>query len=690
MCYCVKETFLKNCIRAAIIPVILFFLLHQAVWANEDPDSAESATFKVNVYGVTDQIPAVPVTTRFGSQFNTVTEEQIERQGALDFYDALRNVPGVTFQKRNVIGGQTSHSLYIRGRGASHPSPDLAILFDDVPRSGVLYGQALADGIPVYALGGMEIHKSPQPSRFGSGYGMINFVPKYMVREGFDGRVGAEGGSHGTVAENFSLGYKKGKFDIFAAQTWLSSGGHVPHSAGRQAGYYANTGVQVAKHWNVRFMGNYVQARTEVPDNPLTGTRIVDRYDTKTGLMTLTLVNEFENASGWLKAYYNNTKFDLLGELSGVQRSRQTNRLFGLRGRETFTVWKNGELVAGFDLDKADLTNYSINFVAPEGPNNPRTWNFPDQTVFSPYAAVNYFVGSNDGFHFIPSGGVRVYHHTLFKDTFAPQAGAVLGYRHTDVNFSYARAVNYPSPVVLQGFLTNAALPDGFDTDKIKPEIANHYEIGVTHIKPGAFTVGTTYFHDKGKDRTRAYMFGGAPDEFFFNSTTAKYRISGVELTGKATPAKSIEIFAGATLLKARASGDDGIEVDRLPYTPDFTFQAGFNWEFLRSFSLSGDYQHIRDMYAGTAFRRTSGDAPVSNFPVLTEADRLPDADVVNLRVDYTFRHSPTFLEKAKVFIAVNNVFNNKYAYALETNATGTGYYYMPGTTFRVGLDFGF
>ena len=369
---------------------LLFTILSLTAWAEDDSDSTEPATFKVNVYGVTDQTPAVPTADRLGGRFNAVTEEQIERQGALDFYDALRSVPGVIFQKRNIIGGQTSHSLYIRGRGASHPSPDLTVLFDNVPRSGALFGQALADGIPIYALGGMEVHKSPQPSRFGSGYGMINFVPKYMTREGFNVQAGAEGGSHGTVAENFSLGYKDGRFDIFAAQTWLSTDGHVAHSAARQAGYYANTGVQLGENWSIRFLGNYVQARTESPLNPLTGERPErERFDTKTGLMTLTLANEFDNASGWLKLYYNDTKFDMLGERSGgidgAARSRQTIRLFGLRGRETFSLWENNEITAGFDLDKTDLTNYTVNLVNPQGPDNPRTWDFPDQTLFSPY-----------------------------------------------------------------------------------------------------------------------------------------------------------------------------------------------------------------------------------------------------------------------------------------------------------------
>jgi hypothetical protein len=39
----------------------------------------------------------------------------------------------------------------------------------------------------------------------------------------------------------------------------------------------------------------------------------------------------------------------------------------------------------------------------------------------------------------------------------------------------------------------------------------------------------------------------------------------------------------------------------------------------------------------------------------------------------------------------VDNVFNSKYAYAMETGSAGEkGYYYMPGATFMVGMDFGF
>lgn len=643
---------------------------------------------EVTVYGVADQPPTVPVTTRYGTQFNVVTEEQISRQGSLDFYDALRNVPGVMFQKKNIIGGQTSHSLYIRGRGASHPSPDLSILFDDVPRSGVLYGQSLADGIPVYALGGMEIYKYPQPSRFGSGYGMINFIPKYMVEEGQELRMGFEGGSHGTFAENIGMGMKRGPWDIYAAQSLISTDGHVGHSSGKQKSYYMNLGYQLSDNWSLRFMANYVDAETDSPDNPLTGKRTTDRYDTETSLVTLALSHEYEKASGYIKLYYNNTNFYIQGENSGNAKSKQSNDLWGLRARETFSLWSGNEFVAGFDLDRTSLTNENWRKT---GSPAYREWDFPNQTVFSPYLAISQLLGEDGGFHAIPSVGIRYYDHSLFKDKASPQAGLVLGYKNTSLNFNYARGVNYPSPVVLQNFLTNSSLPSDFDTDEIKPEVVDHYEVGLNHTWDGLANIGVSYFYDRGKDRTRAYMYGGAPDESYFNSSTAKYRIRGVELSGSLTPVDSLALFAGATWLRAKATGDDGEERDKMPYTPSFALQTGFKWNFYDNFTLSGDYQHLRNVYAATSARTSSPSSPSSNFGELTDDDKLHDINIVNMRLDYAFEYEPLHIREGKVFLAVDNIFDADYAYALEKDAAGNrAFYYMPGITYMIGFELKF
>lgn len=643
----------------------------------------------VTAFGVADQPPTVPVQTRFGTQYNVVTEEQIRLQNSLDFYDALRNVPGVMYQKKNIIGGQTSASLYVRGRGASHPSPDINIFFDDVPRSGVLYGQALADGIPVYALGGMEIYKYPQPSRFGSGYAMLNFIPKYMTKEGYELRIGAEGGSYGTVAENVGMGAKKDNVDIYAAQSLISTLGHKDHTAAYQASYYGNLGIALSDNWTMRLMANRVDAQTQVPNNPITNTRTTDRYDTQTSLATLSLINKYSNASGYLKGYYNDTLFYLRGENSDTTTSVQTNNLYGLRARETYSVWEGSEIVNGFDLDISDLRNDQRRY----SNDSTTSWEFPQHRMFSPYAAVSQMFGSKESFHVTPSAGLRLYTSNLFEDKTAPQAGLVLGYNNTNLGFNYARGVNYPSPVVLQGLLTNkTSLPSGLNTKDIRPEVVDHYEVSLSHTQPGIFTASATLFHDDGRDRLRAYMAssGRTPTADFFTSSTAKYKIDGLELSGSVTPTDNLELFAGATWMKTWATGDNGVSTSKMPYTPAFTLQTGFKWKFFDNFQLSGDYQYLKDVYAATWMRGASPAAPASNVNTLTEINRLPDINVFNARLDYTFSYDDMHIEEGKVFLAVNNIFNTPYAYSMEVSGNNRGLYNMPGTTFMVGFDLKF
>jgi iron complex outermembrane receptor protein len=306
-----------------------------------------------------------------------------------------------------------------------------------------------------------------------------------------------------------------------------------------------------------------------------------------------------------------------------------------------------------------------------------RVWDFPDTTLFSPYLAISQLVGRTEGFHVIPSGGFRYFNHNEFKDKPAGQAGLVTGYRHTDLHFNYSRGVIYPTPVVLMNFVrTDVPVSNASQYwEKIRPEVVDHYEVGLTHTWPKIATLGATYFYDKGKDRFQAYMFGPIPSQF--NDPIGKYKIQGLELTGTVTPLKNLECFAGATWLKAEATGNNDIESDHLPYTPSFQFQAGVNWTFLNHFRFYIDMQYLRDLYQGTSAR--SG---TFNFGQLTRRDKLDDITLANARLSYRFDYRPLRLTDSEIFLAVNNIFNQEYEYAKG--------YTMPGTTVFGGFSIKF
>jgi iron complex outermembrane receptor protein len=677
---------------------IFFLLFNVSTGVTEEEEKKEEKTVleEITVTETPYNTPATPINTRYGTQYNLVTEEQIELQNNYDFEATLRNVPGVMFQQKNLIGEQTSHSLYIRGRGSSHPSADFAIEFDGAPRFGALFGQVLGDGIAISTIGGIEIYKSPQPSQFGSGYALVNVLPKYLTKEGQEIVLNFSGGSYYTFDESLSGGIKKGPFDIYVSQSWVDTDGNRPHSAAQQQNYYANVGYQFNKEWNLRFLVNYVKSKTEAPMPDTKPTAIngvsfpmAERFDTETFFTTLTLNHQYDQASGYLKAYWNDTDFKLLQELqSNGQRygngtgglwSQQDISLYGIRGKEKIHLWQGGEILVGADLDITDLKNTEQTFtgLAVPGINGglvKRVWDFPNSTLFSPYVAMSQTVSRSEGFgfipegfHIIPSGAFRYFVNSLFKDEPSYQAGLVTGYKHTDLHFNYSRGVIYPTPVAVMNLVrTDVPVANASqDWEKIKPEVVDHYEVGLTHTFPKIATLGATYFYDKGKDRFQAYFFGPVPIQW--NDPIGHYKISGLELTGTATPLKNLELFAGATWLDAKATGNNGVEVDHLPYTPRFQLQTGVTYKFLNHFQFYMDMQYLRDLYQGTNNRPGT-----LNFTELTRKDKLDDIILGNARLSYRFDYRPLRLSDSEIFIAVNNIFNQHYEYAKGYPVAGT------------------
>ena len=173
----------------------------------------------VTVIGVVPVSQSTPLEAGFGVTKNVVSTQAIENQNSMDFNDTLKNVPGVMTTTTTMVGGQTGASLFIRGRGASHPSPDLLVQFDGVPRMGALYGQTLGDGIAVNTIRDVEVFTSPAPAYFGSGYALVNVKPQYMDHEGRFAEVTLAGGSHKSFSEALSAGVKQGAFDFYAAQS---------------------------------------------------------------------------------------------------------------------------------------------------------------------------------------------------------------------------------------------------------------------------------------------------------------------------------------------------------------------------------------------------------------------------------------------------------------------------------------
>jgi iron complex outermembrane receptor protein len=444
------------------------------------------------------------------------------------------------------------------------------------------------------------------------------------------------------------------------------------HSGAYQQSYYLNAGFWINAYWNLRVLGNYVDAETmQAPRTGQKMSEVLSAYKTNTIFATATANNEYDNAKGFAKFYYNFTDFRILDEGSADSWSRQALNGWGLRAKEVFSFWKGSDLTGGVDLDMSDTVNENHKSASPI------LAEFPPATLVSPYAAASQYFSLGE-LSLIPSAGLRGYLHSVWENSLAPQAGLVAGWKNLELSFSYARGIVYPAPALLQGLAESGQL-GGLDFKEARPETVHHFEGGASFALPPAFSLGASWYYDDGRDRIIAAGVG-APG----NASLASYfRIQGVEAGGSFSVTKNrlmlkaLEVFAGCNwIVSLRARGEDGNEANRMPYTPLFTASGGFKWTFLKKFKLSGDYQFLHEVYSG-------GLSPTgASFFEPSESQRLEDISLVNLRLAYSFGHKPWRLDDGEVFIAAANLLNRSYEYYQG--------YAMPGLSVTLGAGLRF
>lgn len=644
--------------------------------------AAGAADQDLGTVTVRDTVTASPVSSSvdsYGSQKNTVTREQIERQQSMDVNSAVRNVPGVMISSGTLLGGRTGANIFIRGRGMSHPSPEINITFDGVPRMGVLYGQSLFDALALSSVASIDVYKSPQLGQFGSGYASVNLSARRAEEEGDQTELSVSGGSFGTVSEEMSTGYKSGAYDLFVAENWTATDGHRSHSRVSQGSLFANLGYALNDHWNIRLVANKSKSQTLDPKNVNTGVSEYERFDAETLLTTLTLSHDYEDVKGYTKIYWNDTDYDLLGESAGTKWSRQSMKMFGVRAKETIQISEESVVVLGIDVDKSKPKNTQTTYKT--GLKN--EWNFPEMTMVSPYVQGSYDVALGE-WTLTPSLGLRAYGHNEFKDKMGYQAGLVLTDSAWTFNANYARGVNYPSAVVIQGLVKEGERAvRGWR--EMKPEVVDHYEIGAKYSFENGSNIGITGFVDDGKDRFRAVMANAKPfANALLTDPESRYKIRGLEIAAEVKYGESLNAFFSATYMKSKARGSSGLgamagkagtfSVSHIAYSPKWMFKTGVDYAFCENWNLYADAQYITGLYGGT-----SGRGP--GFMIET-GKKLKDVMLVNAKLSRKVVIPALHVRTGEAYLAINNLLDKDYQWIDG--------YPMPGVNAMLGLKLRF
>lgn len=138
------------------------------------------------------------------SNISIITKEEIEKTGAKDLVDALRNVPGLLVKE--YAGGDIRFDL--RGQNPMYANKNVIVTVDGVPLNSIGGGSYSISQIPIETIDKIEVVPNGGGVLYGSGAigGIINIITKSSRAESNYGSISSRVGSNSLFQENFDYG----------------------------------------------------------------------------------------------------------------------------------------------------------------------------------------------------------------------------------------------------------------------------------------------------------------------------------------------------------------------------------------------------------------------------------------------------------------------------------------------------
>ena len=591
----------------------------------------------------------------YSSTSSVITDKQIKDLNAVDIASALRMTPGVQISRFNPVGGYGGDEggmVAIRGLGSSRPGSEIKTYIDGVPFYMGVWNHPLLDLLPVNAMSAISVYKSPQPQINGNNFASIDLTTKTATENGIHGDTRMSAGSFGTFTQQAALYGKQDALDFILAEGFATSNGHRENADGELKNIFAKVGLQFNEHWraetSVMYVDNYAK-------DPNTANYIfsgaVPKYTTEAGMVTASLSHSYDNLSGEVKVYANKGEGVWYSSPSyGPETMTSKFDMNGIRLKEDLSLWNGGHIKIGLDYDHLSGHLTGFNFFV-------RDSEISDFYVTSPYVAIDHAFKVNNEWTLVPSVGLRHYEHNVYESKSAPHAGLSLVSDKATIFANISKGINYvglDGPALeIWGALRGATATSWRN---LTPQELNHHEVGAK-LKPLDGTqIDVSLFND---DINNRYMYDAGVGNAYM---TSGYHTKGAELLLKQNIGENWIGFAGYTYLDSSNKG--------LPYMPKSSLSVGLNGK-VGHFKLAIDAQHQSKTYGFNSSRfnpfQTNATSPVDSFTV------------ANVRVSYPLSQLG---KKGEVFLAVENLFDEKYEYVPG--------YTMPGISGQVGVSASF
>ncbi len=626
-----------------------------------------------------------PVKTKeVPASISVVTSEDFNIRARSDnFYDAIRNVPGIMTEQANSMGWQTlrvrgeSPAILVNGRDVRHFATGYTL-------DAVLMGMGAVERI--------EILKGPQSAMYGGKAiaGTINIITKKGNKNNPYAEVKTLYGSGKELAGGVMFSGGKDKFSYFVnaygatKSEWNTPKGKIPFVERDQQNLYARFDYDFLPEHTLSFEYLYNDGRNKTGGKGFQHEKMGDYYKKIWDINPATLNAAYLTYEGKfadkfslyasLGAGENNLDYQygfngfnentpLEDYISGANLSFMKNDfLYGeVRGSINLLAENRLRILAGIQYKDTELDWTTIK------KHKPGFSIFETETYLAPYAQVEYkpidyalFVAGirHDKYSYDKSKG---------QDSTNPRFGVSLfPFVHTSYNWttlwgSYSEAFNPPNAIQLQGPDWIGANPD------LKPEKTKGLEFGLKQRFSRWASLEASYFDVDYDDMIGRAPKPGLPGKTYF-ANVSKVSLKGYELLCEVYPLDWLILHFGYTDLERK----NEITGEKLTGQPNTIIQYGLTVTDLYGFSGSIWGRQYSD-YENYSFNKaTMGENYLSEDKIIWDMKILYHWDV---------KEGLT----CEPFVAVHNLTNETY-YESEVYNLTEKRTYQAGISFK--MDF--
>lgn len=636
------------------------------------------------------------IQTDFSSDVNVsqLNQQDILRGDQSILTPILNQIPGIYMQQ----GGLNTNKINIRGIGArsQYETNRLKLYYDNIPLT-TANGTSTLDDIDLTNISNVKVIKGPQSTEFGAGLGGViqlkSNLPKQKTLNS-----GLIFGSSDYLKQNYSLSQSTENKQIYLSYNNLSSGGFRENSEYQRESYFLNSKWKLSEHSDIQFLGQFTSmkafipsslSRTNFENNPESAAftwaqaKGYESYNRGTfGLNWSQHYNDFytQNTSVFLnfRDAYEPRPFDILED---------QNIGFGIRhvGGVQFSLFeKNAELKLGGEFMKDDyyIGLYENLYEQNNGQGSLQGEKISDLNQNRQYLELfsTLKVELNPKWNF-KFGLVTNKTKYEISDRFNTGENAQNGDYDYDrvwlpnVVSQYQFNENHKiSASVSRGFsvptLEQSLTEDGLFNTDLKPELAWNYEVGYQSkwLDNRLLTEVNAYYMNV----ENLLVARRVAEDRFVGINAGSTSHPGIEFSFKSNLdlAESIQIqpyFSGNFNFyefDTFVDGEDDFSGNDLTGVPN------------RQLNFGLDAVILNRLYF---FFQTNA---VSEIPVNDANSEFTEAYAFsNLKLDYRF----LIFKQIQVSLSagMNNMFNEKYAASIVTNAIGFGdsepRYFYPG-----------